>query len=332
MNVFVTGTAGFIGYHLARRLLDEGHSVIGFDGVTDYYDVSLKRGRLAELAGYERFTAIEGRLEDARLLRQSLEVADAEIVVHLAAQAGVRYSLEQPASYVDANLVGTANLLEAIRARPPRHFLFASSSSVYGGNQQTPFSELHSADMPLSFYAATKKSGEAMVHAYAHLWSIPSTSLRFFTVYGPWGRPDMALFKFVAAILAGQPINIYGEGRMKRDFTYVDELIEAVTRLIGRAPAIGQPVEGDSLSAVAPYRCVNLAGGRPQPLLDFVDAIEAALGIKADRRFLPLQAGDPRDTAADPTLLRRLVGDIPATEISEGVARFVDWYRRYYRL
>ncbi|WP_240229500.1 NAD-dependent epimerase/dehydratase family protein [Devosia lacusdianchii] len=332
MNVFVTGTAGFIGYHLARRLLDEGHSVTGFDGLTDYYDVSLKRARLGELAGYERFTLIEGRVEDAQLLRQSLEGADAEIVVHLAAQAGVRYSLEQPASYVQANLVGTANLLEAVRALPPRHFLFASSSSVYGGNQQAPFSELHSADLPLSFYAATKKGGEAMVHAYSHLWAIPSTSLRFFTVYGPWGRPDMALFKFVAAILAAQPIDIYGQGQMQRDFTYVDDLIEAVMRLIGRPPTIGQPVDGDSLSAVAPYRCVNLAGGRPQPLLDFVDAIEAALGMKAERRFLPLQAGDPRDTAADPTLLRQLIGDVPLTEMSEGVARFVDWYRRYYRL
>lgn len=332
MKVFVTGTAGFIGYHLARRLLGEGHDVTGFDGVTDYYDVSLKRARLRELAAFERFEAIEGRLEDAALLSWSLQDARADVVVHLAAQAGVRYSIEQSASYVSANLVGTANLLEAVRAHPPKHLLFASSSSVYGGNQQAPFSELHNADAPLSLYAATKKGGEAMVHSYAHLHGIPSTSLRFFTVYGPWGRPDMALFKFVAAILDGKPIDIYGEGQMRRDFTYVDDLVEAVIRLIGRLPVVGQGVEGDSLSAVAPYRCVNLAGGRPEPLLDFVAAIEVALGMQATRRLMPLQAGDPRATAADTSLLRRLVGELPRTDISTGVARFVDWYRGYYRL
>lgn len=332
MRLFITGTAGFIGYHLARRLLEEGHAVTGFDGVTDYYDVALKRGRLAELAGYSGFTPIEGRLEDAALLTEALREAKAEFVVHLAAQAGVRFSIEQPSSYVGANLVGTANLLEAARANKPAHLLFASSSSVYGGNIKVPYSELDAAHTPISLYAATKKGGEAMAHAYAHLFDIPTTCLRFFTVYGPWGRPDMALFKFVASILDGQPIDIYGGGEMQRDFTYIDDLIEAVMRIIPRPPVLGAALVGDSLSPVAPYRCVNLAGGHPEPLMDFVAAIEDALGRKADCRFLPLQAGDPRETAADINLLHQLVGDLPRTPIDIGVARFVAWYRQYYRI
>ena len=332
MRLFITGTAGFIGYHLARRLLDEGHVVTGFDAVTDYYDVALKRARLAELGRYPQFTEVEGVLEDAALLTSSLQRANAELVVHLAAQAGVRYSIEQPTSYVSANLVGTANLLEAARAHPPAHLLLASSSSVYGGNAKTPFSELDAADAPLSLYAATKKSGEVMAHAYAHLFDLPTTALRFFTVYGPWGRPDMALFKFVAAILEGRPIDIYGEGQMRRDFTYIDDLVEAIMRLLPCRPIRGAPVEGDSLSPVAPYRCVNLAGGRPELLMDFVGAIEGATVRKADCRFRPLQAGDPRETAADVALLRRLVGDLPCTAIDIGVARFVAWYRQFYRI
>lgn len=332
MRLFITGTAGFIGYHLARRLLEEGHTVTGLDGVTDYYDIALKRARLVELARYPGFTAIEGRLEDAGLLTASLRGADAEIVIHLAAQAGVRFSIEKPESYVGANLVGTANLLEAARASKPAHLLFASSSSVYGGNIKVPFSELDAAHTPISLYAATKKGGEAMAHAYAHLFDIPTTSLRFFTVYGPWGRPDMALFKFVEAILDGQPIDIYGGGDMRRDFTYIDDLIHAVMRLVVNRPVSGAAVQGDSLSPVAPYRCVNLAGGHPEPLMDFVAAIEIALGRKADCRFLPLQAGDPRETAADVSLLHQLVGDLPRTPIEVGVARFVAWYRQFYRI
>jgi len=332
LNIFVTGTAGFIGYHLARRLLEEGHRVTGFDGVTDYYDVTLKRARLAELAPYPGFTAVEGRLEDAALLCASLERAEADIVVHLAAQAGVRYSIEQPQSYISANLVGTANMLEAVRAHRPGHFLAASTSSVYGGNTKAPFSEHDAADAPLSLYAATKKSNEAMAHSYAHLFDIPTTMLRFFTVYGPWGRPDMALFKFVAAILEGRAIDIYGQGAMQRDFTYVDDLIEAIMRLVPLQPVRGQPVPGDTLSPVAPFRVVNLAGGHPEELMDFVRAIEAALGQKADSRMLPVQAGDPLMTAADTTLLQQLIGPLPRTPIESGVARFVAWYRQYNRL
>ncbi|WP_193335445.1 NAD-dependent epimerase/dehydratase family protein [Devosia beringensis] len=332
MKIFISGTAGFIGYHLARRFLNEGHEVTGFDGVTDYYDITLKRARLAELAAAPGFTAVEGRLEDAALLADSLRQAEAEVVVHLAAQAGVRYSIEQPQSYISSNLVGTANVLEAVRAHKPVHFLAASTSSVYGGNTKMPFSELDAADAPISLYAATKKSNEAMAHSYAHLFDIPTTMLRFFTVYGPWGRPDMALFKFVAAILAGRPIDIYGQGEMRRDFTYVDDLIEAVMRLVPLAPVRGQPVPGDTLSPVAPYRVVNLAGGHPEELMDFVRAIEAAVGQKADCRMLPVQAGDPLMTAADTTLLQQLIGSVPRTPIDRGVANFVAWYRRYHRL
>lgn len=332
MKVFVTGTAGFIGYHLARRLLEDGHIVTGFDGVTDYYDVALKRARLAGLAQYAGFTAVEGRLEDADLLVRSLQQAEAEIVVHLAAQAGVRYSIEQPQSYISANLVGTANLLEAVRAHKPNHLLAASTSSVYGGNSKIPFSELDAADAPISLYAATKKSNEAMAHSYAHLFDIPTTMLRFFTVYGPWGRPDMALFKFVSAILEGRPIDVYGQGEMRRDFTYIDDLIEAIVRIMPLGPVQGVPVPGDSLSPVAPFRVVNLAGGHPELLMDFVNAIEAALGQTADCRYQPLQAGDPRETAADTALLQQLTGSLPRTPIEIGVAKFVTWYRQYYRV
>lgn len=332
LKVFVTGTAGFVGYHLARRLLDEGHRVTGFDGVTDYYDVRLKRARLSALARYPQFTPIEGRLEDSQLLTRSLQAAGAEIVVHLAAQAGVRYSIEQPQSYVSANLVGSANLLEAVRAHRPAHLLFASTSSVYGGNSKLPFSELDPADAPISLYAATKKSGEVLAHSYSHLFDIPTTMLRFFTVYGPWGRPDMALFKFVAAILDQRPIAVYGQGAMRRDFTYIDDLIEALMRLLPLQPVQDSPVAGDSLSPVAPYRIVNLAGGHPELLMDFIGAIETALGQRANCQYEPLQPGDPRETSADTALLRRLVGDVPRTSIDVGVANFVAWYRQYYGL
>ncbi|MBU1307157.1 MAG: NAD-dependent epimerase/dehydratase family protein [Alphaproteobacteria bacterium] len=331
MKVFITGTAGFIGYSVARRLLEAGHVVVGYDAVTDYYDVALKRARLAELAKFDQFKAIEARLEEAELLTASLQQSEAEVVLHLAAQAGVRYSIEAPQSYISSNLVGSANLLEAARAHKPRHLLFASTSSVYGGNTKLPFSERDAADAPISLYAATKKGGEAMAHSYAHLFGIPTTMLRFFTVYGPWGRPDMALFKFVAAILEGKSIDIYGQGEMRRDFTFIDDLVEALLRLMPLSPVKGEPVEADSLSPVAPFRTVNLAGGHPELLMDFVQAIETSLGQKANCNFQPMQAGDPRETAADTTLLRALVGQVPRTPIQAGVASFVDWYRQYYR-
>jgi UDP-glucuronate 4-epimerase len=332
LNILVTGTAGFIGFHLARRLLADGHAVTGYDGVTAYYDVTLKQARLAILAADPGFRQIEGMLEDAASLKQAVVSAAPQVVVHLAAQAGVRYSIESPGSYIQSNVVGTANLLEILREHRPEHLIFASTSSVYGGNTKMPFAETDRADAPVSLYAATKRSGEAMVHSYSHLWNIPATCLRFFTVYGPWGRPDMALFKFAAAMQADQPIDVYGHGKMRRDFTYVDDLVDAITRLIAVPPVMGSPVEGDSLSAVAPFRTVNIAGGRPTELMAFIEAIEKAMGKTAQRNMLPMQPGDVVATQSDATLLRTLVGAVPETPVEEGVARFVEWYRSYYKV
>lgn len=330
MKYFVTGVAGFIGFHLARRLLADGHVVTGYDGVTDYYDVALKRARLAQLSPFQHFEFVPAMLEDADALKAAVIAADADIVVHLAAQAGVRYSIDHPESYIQSNIVGTANLLEALRAHPPGHFVFASTSSVYGGNVEMPFAETDRADGPVSLYAATKKAGEAMVHSYAHLWNIPSTAVRFFTVYGPWGRPDMAPIKFASAIEAGRPIDLYAGGKMRRDFTYIDDLIEALVRLGDTPPVLGQPVAHDSLSAVAPFRIVNIAGGQPTELMVFVAAIEAALGKTAQFNMLPMQAGDVVATEADTRLLRSLIGIVPETRVEEGTARFAQWYRQYY--
>jgi UDP-glucuronate 4-epimerase len=331
MKVFVTGSAGFVGFHLCRRLLADGHQVCGFDGLTPYYDVALKRQRLALLNAAPRFSAIEAMLEDRVALEAAISGFAPDAIVHLAAQAGVRHSLEAPGAYIDANLVGTFNLLDIVRASPVAHLLLASTSSVYGSNPVMPFQEADRTDFPVSLYAATKKAGEAMSHAYAHLFGIPTTCFRFFTVYGPWGRPDMALFKFVAAIEAGEAIDVYGEGRMQRDFTYIDDLIEAIVRLMATPPRVGAPVmaEGvtDSLSPSAPWRTVNIAGGQPVGLLAFIEAVEAALGKTATRRMLPMQPGDVAHTSADPRLLAALIDYVPATPVAEGVARFVEWYR-----
>jgi UDP-glucuronate 4-epimerase len=329
LKIFVTGTAGFIGFHLTRRLLAAGHHTTGFDGVTDYYDPALKRARLA-LLEHKNFQQLEGMLEDADTLTAALEQSEAEVVIHLAAQAGVRYSLEAPQSYIQSNVVGTANLLEALRRHKPRHFIFASTSSVYGGNTKLPFAETDRADGPVSLYAATKKSGEAMVHSYAHLFDIPSTCLRFFTVYGPWSRPDMAPIKFLSAMLEGREIDVYGHGRMRRDFTYVDDLATAILALLAHVPEIGRPVEHDSLSAVAPFRLVNIAGGRPTELMDFIRTLERAAGVEARLNFLPMQAGDVVATQSDTRLLRALIGAVPETPLETGVARFVDWYKQHY--
>ena len=335
MKVLVTGSAGFVGFHLCKRLLGDGHQVLGLDGMTPYYDVALKRGRLARLEALEGFSFLELMLEDKPALDAAVASFMPELAVHLAAQAGVRYSLEHPDSYVSSNLVGTANLLEVLRAQPPRHLLFASTSSVYGGNPAMPFGEADRTDFPVSLYAATKKAGEAMTHAYAHLFAIPTTCFRFFTVYGPWGRPDMALFRFVDAIDRDEPIDIYGEGRMRRDFTYVDDLVEAIIRLTDAVPRAGRPVQAagvvDSLSPVAPWRVVNIAGGQPVELMDFVRTVEAATGRTAKKRMLPMQPGDVAQTHADPRLLEALVGYVPATPLATGVGAFVDWYRDYHR-
>ena len=333
MRVFVTGTAGFIGYHLAARLLADGHLVTGYDAVTDYYDPALKEARLKLLKVSRNFHEVRGRLEDKALLDSSVDEAAPGAIVHLAAQAGVRHSLDHPHDYVEANLVGTGNLLEAARAAKPKHLLIASTSSVYGGNSSVPFRETDAADWPLSLYAATKKANEAMSHTYAHLYSIPTTCFRFFTVYGPWGRPDMAVFRFVDHIERGEPIELYGEGRVRRDFTYIDDLVEAMVRLIEVPPVAGKPVAAgdvrDSLSPVAPWRVVNIGGGQSVEVTALLTAIEAVLGKHAERQLLPMQPGDARETWAAADLLRALTGYVPATPIEEGVRRFVAWYRDY---
>lgn len=333
MKVLVTGSAGFIGFHLARRLLADGHQVLGFDGMTAYYDPELKKARHAQLKRSNGFSAIEAMLEDKEALDEAVAGFAPDAIVHLAAQAGVRYSLDHPDTYVSANLIGSFNLLEAVRAHRVDHLLVASTSSVYGGNDQMPFKEAGRTDFPVSLYAATKKACEAMSHSYAHLWKIPTTCFRFFTVYGPWGRPDMALFKFVDAIERGEPIEVYGKGEMQRDFTYIDDLVEGIVRLIDAPPVQGNPVvaEGvtDSLSPVAPWRSVNIAGGQPIGLMAFIETIESCLERQANKTMLPMQQGDVVATWADPGLLEALTGFVPGVGVETGVRAFVEWYREY---
>lgn len=331
MRLLITGAAGFIGFHLARRLLADGHFVTGIDGLTPYYDVSLKRARLAVLARTNAFRFHEQMLEDFEPLRITAEEARPDVIVHLAAQAGVRYSIENPRSYAESNLDGAFNLLEVARLAAPRHLLLASTSSVYGANTAMPFRETDRTDHPLTFYAATKKAGEDMAHSYAHLWGLPTTAFRFFTVYGPWGRPDMALFKFVKAALAGETIDVYGHGRMLRDFTYIDDLVEAIVRLIDAPPERGKPVSlEDSLSPAAPYRVVNIGGGAPVEVSAFVGEIERAVGRPIAQRMLDVQPGELHSTFASAELLEALTGYRPATPLSVGVAAFVAWYREHY--
>ncbi|MCZ8080357.1 MAG: NAD-dependent epimerase/dehydratase family protein [Rhodobacteraceae bacterium] len=328
-QALVTGSAGFIGFHLCRRLLADGWNVTGLDGMTTYYDVALKQRRHQMLMQSPGFRAVEGLVETPGLVANLMEGAD--VVIHLAAQAGVRYSIDAPRSYVEANLIGTYEVLEAARHAQPAHLLIASTSSVYGANTAMPYAETHAADHPMSFYAATKKAGEVMAHSYAHLYSLPTTMFRFFTVYGPWGRPDMALFKFVRAILNGEPIDIYNHGEMRRDFTYVDDLVEGIVRLIALPPAESAGAM-DSLSPVAPWRVVNIGNGAPVGLMDFVQAVEAALGMQAQKNLLPMQPGDVPATWADASLIEALTGPLPRTDIRDGVRRFVDWYRDFYRV
>jgi UDP-glucuronate 4-epimerase len=335
-RAFITGTSGFIGFHLARLMLDQGWQVHGFDGMTSYYDIALKRERLALLQQNPGFTQTEAMLEDAEAVMQAAQEARPDVIVHLAAQAGVRYSLEAPRAYIDSNLTGTFNVMEAARVLKVGHLLMASTSSVYGANEEMPFRETDKADHPLTIYAATKKANEAMGHAYAHLHDLPVTMFRFFTVYGPWGRPDMAPFKFTKAILAGEPIDIYNNGEMWRDFTYVTDLVQGILGLIDSAPARpatrAEIAEGDSLSPAAPFRVVNIGNGQKVRLMDFIEAIEAATGRTAIRNFLPMQQGDVPATWADASLLNRLTGGCPATDVRDGMRAFVEWYRGFYRV
>jgi UDP-glucuronate 4-epimerase len=330
MRVLITGTAGFIGFHLARRLLADGHEVIGIDSFSAYYDVALKEARNAILNESSAFSVHRIALEDAVALNAAWEAARPDVAVHLAAQAGVRYSIDHPETYVSSNLVGTANVLEAARRFPPRHLLAASTSSAYGANTQMPFRETDKAVHPLTLYAATKAANELMGHSYAHLFGTPTTFFRFFTVYGPWGRPDMALFKFARAMQAGEAIEIYGQGRMSRDFTFIDDLVEAVVRLMDAVPGTEPVMADDTLSPVAPFRLVNIGGGEPSSLMDYVAELERALGVEAIKTFLPMQDGDVRATYASAELLKALTGYKPSTPISIGVPAFVDWYRTRY--
>lgn len=333
--VLITGCAGFIGMHCAKRLLEQGVAVVGIDNLNNYYDVALKHARLAELRPHAHFRFVELDLAD----RQGMADLFAEVapskVLHLAAQAGVRYSIDQPDDYTDSNLLGFGNVLQGCRKHQVEHLVYASSSSVYGGNTRMPFAESDAVDHPISYYAATKKANELMAHSYAHLYGIPTTGLRFFTVYGPWGRPDMALFKFTKAMLAGESIDVYGEGKLVRDFTYIDDIVEGIMRVLDK-PATPDacydsrnPNPGTS---TAPYRIFNIGNNSPTVLMDYIAALEGALQITARKQMLPIQPGDMHSTSADTRALQAWVGFSPAMPVATGVQHFVDWYRSFYRV
>jgi UDP-glucuronate 4-epimerase len=333
--ILVTGAAGFIGSAVAQRLLDRGDSVVGLDNLNDYYDPGLKRARLDQLEGHPRFRFAYLDLADRDGMASLFGRERFLSVIHLAAQAGVRYSLVNPHAYIDSNVVGTLNVLEGCRHHPVEHLVFASSSSVYGLNTQMPFSVHHNVDHPVSLYAATKKANELMAHTYAHLYGIPVTGLRFFTVYGPWGRPDMALFKFTRAILEGRAIDVYNHGRMQRDFTYIDDIVEGVVRVLDRPAAVNPAWSGDRpdpSSSPAPYRLYNIGNNNPVELMHLIGTLEAVLGQEADKNYLPMQPGDVVSTYADVDDLVADAGFRPDTSIEEGVERFVEWYRDFYRV
>ena len=333
MKILITGTAGFIGFHLARILLKDGHRVHGYDGLTTYYDVTLKKNRHNILLKNKNFSYTEGMLEDFSKLDEISSEFQPDVIVHLAAQAGVRYSLENPRAYIDSNIIGTFNVMEVARKIKVQHLLMASTSSVYGANSRMPFTEIEKAETQLTIYAATKKANENMAHSYAYLWKLPITMFRFFTVYGPWGRPDMALFKFVSAIFKNKPIDIYNHGDMYRDFTYIDDLVYGINLLINTVPTTNESdknIKEDSLSIVAPFRVVNIGNSNKIKLLDYIDAIEDIIGKKAIRNYMPMQKGDVSATWADTSLLQNLTGYKPQTDFKDGIANFIEWYKEYY--
>lgn len=332
-HILVTGAAGFIGFHLSRRLLDRGDTVVGLDNVNDYYDVRLKRDRLAQLDGRTGFRFVQVDLADNDNLARTFENEPFDVVVNLAAQAGVRYSIQNPHAYVESNLVGFVNVLEGCRHHGVKHLVYASSSSVYGANTKIPFSIHHNVDHPISLYAASKKANELMAHTYSHLYGLPTTGLRFFTVYGPWGRPDMALYLFTKAILANRPIDVFNHGRMRRDFTYIDDIVEGVVRVADRIPEPNPAWSGDApdpATSRAPYRVYNIGNNQPVELMHLIETLERCLGRTAEKNLLPMQPGDVAETYADVDDLVRDVGFKPATPIEEGVARFVKWYCEYH--
>ncbi|PKM16914.1 MAG: capsular biosynthesis protein CpsI [Gammaproteobacteria bacterium HGW-Gammaproteobacteria-2] len=335
MRVLVTGAAGFIGSHLSQRLLARGDEVLGYDNLNAYYDPALKQARLDRLTPHDSFRFVKASLEDRSALEHAFTQFAPQRVVNLAAQAGVRYSLENPQAYIDSNIVGFTNILENCRHHGVEHLVYASSSSVYGANRKLPFSVEDPVDHPVSLYAATKKANELMAHTYSHLFGLPTTGLRFFTVYGPWGRPDMALFLFTRKILAGEPIDVFNNGHHRRDFTYIDDIVEGVIRTLDRVPAADpgyNPPSPTPARSAAPYRVYNIGSHQPVELLRYIELLEQCLGRKAERRLLPLQPGDVPDTFADVEALQRDTGYTPATPIAEGIARFVAWYREFYRV
>lgn len=333
-KILVTGSAGFIGFHLSKKLLSNGMKVIGLDNLNDYYDVNLKKARLELLIKYEGFEFIKASLEDGRSINEVFEKNNIETVIHLAAQAGVRYSLENPRAYIDSNVIGFLNILEACRNSDIKHLIYASSSSVYGGNTKLPFSTLDNVDHPVSLYAATKKSNELMAHTYSHLYDIPTTGLRFFTVYGPWGRPDMALFLFTRAIINNEPIKVFNYGKMMRDFTYIDDIIEGIIRLLNKIPQKNEQWESedkDINKSFAPYKIYNIGNNQPVELEYLISVLENEIGKKAIKKYLPIQAGDVPKTYADIDDLTRDIGFKPNTSIDIGVRNFVKWYNDFYK-
>lgn len=332
MNILVTGAAGFIGSEVALRLLREGHSVTGIDSFTAYYDVKLKEDRAARLAAFQNFRLARSGVEDIGTMERVFDRVKPDIVLHFAAQAGVRYSLDHPRHYIDANIVGSFNIIDLSRHHKVRHLILASTSSAYGANQKFPFEERDSAPYPLTIYAATKLAAELIAHSHSHLYGVPTTALRFFSVYGPWGRPDMAFYLFTDKIFKGQPIDVFNNGDLLRDFTYIDDLVESIRRLMDVPPQQGSHmIRGDSLSPVAPYRLVNIGNAKPVRLMDYIDAIEKAIGKKAVKNMLGMQPGDVQQTYADVRLLKALTGYTPNTDFRTGIPKFVDWFRDYYK-
>ena len=332
MKIFITGSSGFIGFHLSKKLLDKGHRVHGFDSMNNYYDIRLKKARYKILNKYKEFSFTKGKLESQKTLSNSILKFKPKIIIHLAAQAGVRYSIEKPRVYLNSNISGTYNIIELAKKINIKHLLIASSSSVYGANKKLPFKEIDKTETQLSFYAATKKSTESIAHSYSNIWKIPITILRFFTVYGPWGRPDMALFKFTKGIINKKKIDIYNHGKMYRDFTYIDDIVNGISALINKAPNKKQfgKIKNDSLSPVAPFRIINIGNTSKVYLMDFINILEKELGIKATRNYMPIQKGDVKTTLSDTTLLKKLTRYNPRTNYKIGIKKFLKWYLTYY--
>ena len=333
MKIFITGSSGFIGFHLSKKLLDKGHSIHGFDSMNSYYDVELKKSRYQILKKYKKFFFTKGKVENQKIISNTILKFNPKIIIHLAAQAGVRYSIEKPRIYLDTNITGTYNIIELAKKVNVKHLLIASSSSVYGANKKLPFKEIDKTETQLSIYAATKKSTESIAHSYSSIWKIPTTMLRLFTVYGPWGRPDMALFKFTKGIINKKKIDIYNQGKMYRDFTYIDDIVDGIDALINKAPNLKQlgKIKNDSLSPVAPFRILNIGNTHKVYLLDFINSLESELGKKALRNYMPMQKGDVIMTLSDTSLLKKITGYNPKTNYKIGIKKFIKWYLLYYK-